>query len=119
MEAQPENVIQKFNKFWNSLQPFEQNDLYDLLAAVRGPDEMGNGDVKQQFTIPIRHLLFPETWEESNIPALSTVKTFVESLNYTSPLHHYGGHVLSAYLALYRLNLVRGEPESEATPQDV
>lgn len=49
-----DNVISKFRKLWNSLSVREKEELWDIMAALRGNDRGANDDVKFATTGRIR-----------------------------------------------------------------
>lgn len=56
MRKKQNSVFDKFQKFWRTLTRGEQKALWDVMAAVRGPDN-GSNAIKFLTTARIRHLL--------------------------------------------------------------
>ncbi len=51
------DVVQKFKTFFTNLNVEDRKRLYDILAAVRGPDTYDVNDIKYRTTGRIRYLL--------------------------------------------------------------
>ena len=54
-------VLDVIDKALTSLPPDESRKLWDVLAALRGPDGYDNCGLKLQATVPIRRAAFPLT----------------------------------------------------------
>jgi len=57
-EKETRNVVEKFREFWNDLTQSERNNLYWLLACLRGDDAQASDAVKELTTARIRGILF-------------------------------------------------------------
>lgn len=88
------------------------NQLWDVLSALRGPDDGGYND-KQHFTIPIRRAAFPRTAKRVNEAIIWMGPSFARKSDVfnpeqmdvidrmmDSPISHFYSHVQKAAKAL-------------------
>lgn len=92
-------------KLLHALQQDKTSDhakaAWDILGAMRGPDEHKKGDLKAQYTVHIRAWAFPEYVETATmhgsivgqVPTVDEVKEWWEPLS--SPDLRYSSHFLT------------------------
>jgi len=100
-----DNVVEKLHRFWMGLTPKERGQVWDLITALRGPDESTQSYVfllKNELTCAIRFIL---GFEERHVLATKYVPVTAEYLDLKrlqgrigggSYLPHYHSHVLGA-----------------------
>jgi hypothetical protein len=96
------DVIDRFREFYLKLPGHEQNELYDLLAMVRGPDnriDNGSNDLpKMSTSVQIRYLLFGDLWKSDRAEASYTYEELLELVGF-----HFSSHADYANEALKKL----------------
>ncbi len=101
--------VQKFQKFWSKLSPTEHKELWNLMSAIRGPDDF-NEMIKEQTTAKIRGFLFP-TENNNRVDYLDDVGgLFSRESIYDSDMKflktaqdHFKSHVICAYVVISKM----------------
>jgi len=121
-EDNMDNVISKFRTFWRGLSDMEQEDLWDVLACLRGCDSKKDLDCLKKFiTARIRGALFGDDGlfgyfiyqsvvsAKRDCSSMYTEKDVVKALK-KSP-EHFQRHIVKGIFALEHCGVSREEIE--------
>jgi hypothetical protein len=106
IDPKPKTVmgaLKAIDKIVMGLSNLKRRKLWDVLSALRGPDNAAPG-VKTSTTALIRYRAFPEWCSESTFPAMASSLDNIVRLKYRrSKLQrctHFSDHARKAFLAL-------------------
>jgi hypothetical protein len=94
-------AVSKFRKFWKTLTPIEQSNLWDILCMVRGPDN-ANTHAKSAATARIRGLLLnSKVWFSGcSVRDFKDPAILFKGDLYTFAGSHYQAHYMLAVQAM-------------------
>jgi hypothetical protein len=123
------DVVQKFKTFYLGLDEVERRTLYDILTALRGPDDKSSRGVKKRnITNRIRYLLGIHSSGMADVGACNKPANFYVGTNsepfpsfnflnkkfkLTSSGKHYNEHALRALQELDALGYLPKDEEEE------
>lgn len=107
----------RITKVLNNLDEVLQTDIgaavWDVLSALRGPDDTSRMELKKEGTIPIRRAAFPKTarmdnWVDESARNLvdfysSSQLSSMKAASGTTNNYHFNGHIERAVLVLKEL----------------
>ena len=114
--------IQKFRGYWSQLTKDEQQEMWNILTALRGPDNPSTDKEKTMTTAKIRYYLFGDSIEYYNLYFKNYEKYIgfevnseplsIKDLKYVWEKYiHFSNHIVLAYGTI--LHFIEGKDLSE------
>ena len=100
------NAIEKFRNYWQGLSLYERANMWEILSAIRGPDD-ANSITKKYTTARIRYELFGKVFAKEIGHHWASVRASIPKKKWpTSKLAttwHFSGHIQGAIYAISRV----------------